>query len=101
MYIRSGSNPEPNQSKTLSTTGHGTVQQQSFFSLDLLSYPFSFSSVLSGMQVLQGEVCSVGDEATDYRGNSPDKSKTGGWLGAGLILGVFFLLLICTYMHIV
>ncbi|KMZ57246.1 putative Nitrate Transporter 1.3 [Zostera marina] len=37
--------------------------------------------------VLQGEVCSVGDEATDYRGNSPDKSKTGGWLGAGLILG--------------
>ncbi|ESQ47699.1 hypothetical protein EUTSA_v10020360mg [Eutrema salsugineum] len=27
------------------------------------------------------------EEAVDYRGNPPDKSKTGGWLGAGLILG--------------
>ncbi|CAA7043887.1 unnamed protein product [Microthlaspi erraticum] len=27
------------------------------------------------------------EEAFDYRGNPPDKSKTGGWLGAGLILG--------------
>ncbi|KAL1197482.1 Protein NRT1/ PTR FAMILY 6.4 [Cardamine amara subsp. amara] len=27
------------------------------------------------------------EETFDYRGNPPDKSKTGGWLGAGLILG--------------
>lgn len=27
------------------------------------------------------------EEAFDNRGNPPDKSKTGGWLGAGLILG--------------
>ncbi|KQJ99998.2 hypothetical protein BRADI_3g47010v3 [Brachypodium distachyon] len=28
-----------------------------------------------------------GDDAVDFRGNPVDKSKTGGWLGAGLILG--------------
>ncbi|KAM3278440.1 hypothetical protein ACQJBY_045982 [Aegilops geniculata] len=27
------------------------------------------------------------DDAVDFRGNPVDKSKTGGWLGAGLILG--------------
>ncbi|KAL8167204.1 hypothetical protein V2J09_008703 [Rumex salicifolius] len=28
-----------------------------------------------------------GDEVVDYRGHPADKSRTGGWLGAGLILG--------------
>ena len=31
------------------------------------------------------------DDAVDFRGNPVDKSKTGGWPGAGLILGM------CTY----
>ncbi|KAE8793481.1 40S ribosomal protein S5-1 [Hordeum vulgare] len=29
------------------------------------------------------------DDAVDFRGNPVDKSKTGGWLGAGLILACF------------
>lgn len=28
------------------------------------------------------------DPAVDFRGNPVDKSRTGGWLAAGLILGV-------------
>lgn len=30
-----------------------------------------------------------GAPAVDYKGNLADKSKTGGWLAAGLILGTY------------
>ncbi|VAI22521.1 unnamed protein product [Triticum turgidum subsp. durum] len=42
-----------------------------------------------GMQVSAGGHggYSDADDAVDFRGNPVDKSKTGGWLGAGLILG--------------
>lgn len=39
------------------------------------------------MQVSAGGHIDNGDDAVDFRGNPVDKSKTGGWLGAGLILG--------------
>lgn len=38
--------------------------------------------------MVSGDKNSAKDEdMVDFRGNSVDKSKTGGWLGAGLILG--------------
>ncbi|KAH0855113.1 hypothetical protein HID58_020486 [Brassica napus] len=50
---------------------------------NLLSSPFFFCFVhVSSHGAKDGS-----EEAFDYRGNPPDKSKTGGWLGAGLILG--------------
>lgn len=41
------------------------------------------------MQVLVGDHKHDGDSevVVDYNGNPADKSRTGGWLAAGLILG--------------
>lgn len=33
----------------------------------------------------------------DFRGNPADKRRTGGWLGAGLILGLFFFFNLAIY----
>lgn len=37
-----------------------------------------------------GEKGASDGAVVDFRGNPVDKSKTGGWLGAGLILGALF-----------
>lgn len=36
----------------------------------------------------------------DFRGNPADKRRTGGWLGAGLILGLFFFFFLSGYISV-